>query len=65
VLFILGGVGDEANESAGKSRDTADCMACTSYARVPGMSEYWTRMIDTEVVSRSFGSLDNLSLKIS
>jgi hypothetical protein len=54
ALFILRSVGDGANELAGKSRDPVDCMACTLYVRVLGMSEYWTWMIDTEVVSRIF-----------
>jgi hypothetical protein len=49
VLFVLGGVGDEVNELVGKSsRDPADYMACTSYARVLIMSEYWTRVIEVE-----------------
>ena len=64
MLFILVGIGDEAKgELAGKSRDPVDCIACTLYVRVLGMSEYWTSMIDTEVVSRFFESLDNLSSK--
>jgi hypothetical protein len=51
ALFILRSVGDGANELAGKSRDPVDCVACTLYERVLGLSEYWTWMIDTEVVS--------------
>jgi hypothetical protein len=63
ALFILRSVGDGANELAGKSRDPVDCMACTLFVRVLRMSEYRTWMIDTEVVSRIFESLDNLSSK--
>lgn len=62
MLFILRGVSDhhEANGLAEESRDSVD-MARTLYARMSEMSAYWTRVIDTERVGSSFGSLDNLS----
>ena len=57
MLFIFGRCQQDAEEPVGKSRDYANSMACTSSVSVSGTSEYWTRMIETEGVRGSFGSL--------
>ena len=51
------GVGGEAEEPVGRSRDDADCMTCTSYASVSGTSGYWTQTVETKGDRRPFGGL--------